>query len=900
MAGFRVTADIAVERERGRGTSRANAAEPDVLELRVHGVNNTTPAELLDLPVEQVELVAGDKLGSFWMRATKVDNPTVGHRGHVPDGIRREAYSWGGMVRTTPNFGGVGAAGVIAGVIARVLYAMLLPFSIGNAVQWSRRLTRSGDTGRARLALALTAGLARLFGLVLTLLFTATAATVSIDMLASQCAVDPALCAPVSGLLQPTLSWPSAGRLALFAIGPVAAALVLWVVSAVSRQRYDVLPGMESHIERDGAGPSAPPAATRRRTAAPAAALSQPAFWANRITAHLARLHLAAAIAFTAGLVAVHAAMRGFTTCTGIGGWATCIGDAAADTAFQRFVAVAIAAGVVLLAAAVAIFVLPTQSMTAEEGAAAPWSGWLSAVVLGAAAVAFGAALVLLVLLTPADAFALMADPAGSGRYRGMYGAGVVPLVLVVAGAVLALSGIAWRPWRGRSAVAWRGCTPAVFMTLSLVVATGTSAILVVTVGDALNTSMGAASLVREPGATSLDVPSSFVALGAMIVTATLAGAVIALLAVLLPRRGFAARAQAWGAPARSGDPVIETPPGVLPVSQRGLFARIHAKRVSAARLHLAEPAAGLLTALLGAGVLLGAAWTIVAYTGEPKPLWDALPGLAPDGVRVFLDAGMWGLAALGLVLVAVLASGASSGAPRPLGIVWDITCFLPRTGHPFGPPSFAERAVPEIAGRLYAWLAAEGRSSRTAVLVAHSMGGVLAVSSLGLLASSPQTRDVLGRISLLTFGVQLRAFFGRMLPDLLGPEVLGTRPALAPRLFASDPWARDVARERVTPAPGAAAAPLVRDRLEGTLLPAPGVRWISLWRLTDFLGFPAMSTARGDTAGTWINGVDRYATELDTTGYMIAVGTHSAYFRAPEYDRALAELAARPHPRRP
>ena len=93
------------------------------------------------------EAESGDKLGSFW-QSTAV--AAEGKHGHVPAGITREAYSWGGMVRTTPQFDGSGAGGEIAAVGARVFYALILPFSIGNAVQWARRIARPGDSTGAQ------------------------------------------------------------------------------------------------------------------------------------------------------------------------------------------------------------------------------------------------------------------------------------------------------------------------------------------------------------------------------------------------------------------------------------------------------------------------------------------------------------------------------------------------------------------------------------------------------------------------------------------------------------------------------------------------------------------------------------------------------------------------------
>src|SRR5690606_32148409 len=136
-------------------------------------------------------LVAGDKLGSFWRpTAAAAQAHAPGQRGYVPPGITREAYSWGGMVRATPDVGDAGPLSIVAGGVARVFYAFLLPFGLANAVQWTWRLPEASATESRRFF----AGATRVFGLLLTLLFVCTAASLSLDIIAVQCLPDTARC----------------------------------------------------------------------------------------------------------------------------------------------------------------------------------------------------------------------------------------------------------------------------------------------------------------------------------------------------------------------------------------------------------------------------------------------------------------------------------------------------------------------------------------------------------------------------------------------------------------------------------------------------------------------------------------------------------------------------------
>lgn len=835
----------------GQGSNRRDGAgtAPLVLELRVHGVNNTTPDALVDLPPYDLRQVGGDKRASFW-RAQPDTPRRPGRRGYILPGIRREAYSWGGLVRDDPGTQKWYVA------VALAFQVLALPFSLGNAAMWTRRLTKDDVSGGNRVWAGITAGAARLFGLVLTLLFTTTAVTLAVDLAALQCADGMRCTGPWVGAWGWVTNIIPAEFLTPDRVLAVAAFVpVLWVgllawFAGLARRRYDTLhvkPGTMGEAARDAIAESKKkdPASAANKEGA---VLAQPAFWSNRVTGRLGLVHLAAAIALTVFQVGLHATILAAQS-----------GDAsAADWRFVTGVA-----GYVLLGSVVAVLVLPTQTITPRGEAGGGWTAVLSWALLAHAVIAFGVLFGML-WFSSAD---VATSPAG------LLAADWPPVVLVALGTVLALTGTFWRRKKERSGTGWLGCAPAVFMSVSLGLALLTGS-AVIAFASVLAGGWSGPGLLFEgiDRVDGLSVPPIFLAVGSMLFLA-LVLLLVGLALFLIPKKVLADRLKVW-----MPSPVDPEHPD----SQK-IIKGVEKRRRLAALVHLVEPAAGMIAILMGGAVVAGLIWTFVA----------AMLGLSLVGnvnwLASLLGVSIGVLAVLGAALAAAVAVF-GIWVPRPglVAVVWDITCFMPRTAQPFGPPCYAERAVPDVAQRLCDWLS-ESPNHR-AILSAHSMGAMLAVGALGLLgATSP---DLLPRVSLLTFGVQLRVFFGRFFPELVGPKVLGTLPARPPRPWRRDPWAKDATADDRVWLPPPNGEPI--RRLSGTLLSGHNVRWINLWRLTDYLGFPVASgiPARAEGDAPWTNEIDVYASEVDRTVQPPLPVMHNDYFRVETYEAELRKLA--------
>jgi hypothetical protein len=221
---------------------------------------------------------------------------------------------------------------------------------------------------------------------------------------------------------------------------------------------------------------------------------------------------------------------------------------------------------------------------------------------------------------------------------------------------------------------------------------------------------------------------------------------------------------------------------------------------------------------------------------------WTGLPW-RPDVSRVVHGVAT-AESTVGLFLAGFLVTRLRSAYKDPaqrkvIGALWDVGTFWPRAAHPFAPPCYAERAVPELVDRIRvltgtveeresdpAWwsLQAHMRDAQKTehldvtpgplLLTGYSQGSVIAPA---VVAQLPE--ETVKRVALQTLACPARRLYGRAFPAYFGPAELA---ALASRLTTPP------APGEADPEPGAAMAWSVPD---------VRLRWRNLVRETDYIG---------------------------------------------------------------
>ncbi|AYY14808.1 hypothetical protein EF847_21060 [Actinobacteria bacterium YIM 96077] len=699
-------------------------------ELRIHGVSGTRPETVLDHPI--LERVAGDQKAGFYRRSYP------GGRSADLDAPRRlEAYSWGHLT---------------SGPAARAGWLMLLPFMLTNLAHWMLPAVRA-DAGRLRAASGRASTvLLRLFGLTLTLTLVLTTAHITMDLAGWQCASN-WRCGTSSALTTPFAN----GLLAQPGMRTVAFALIpLAVVPAIG------LLGRKP-LRRGTPEPDAPIVTEGERP------MTRPRFWrGNPGMPALRSAHVTAATALLAAIVT----------------WPSTI--LAASGPARAF-------GITLCVLALAVLASSIGFVAAEgiTGRAGHVPRVLrTARYLAAATLICGAFFTMWDHGTWDDASQL---PGLRAAILVTFGLAVVLLI------ALTVAVLAQRPW----AFGTDGFRPAVLglgapvaAALAFLVAGGFSAGLAYRVADLLghpvlsdvtaeNERAGIEQIINDdslPFATrqaawATDVP--------LVLPPTFAWAGVAAVVLL------AATLVALGAVALS---VLRR---IGPLTRRIANEYASASDQDANRSDQPDPASAEVrrvafsTALASGTEGLGRVLGGVAFTAGALLVtglgvyaagtanWELIE-TPPLSTVAALGTWLMGAFAIGLVGLAWRAAR-HPGMRRNVSILWDVGSFWPRTAHPLAPPSYGERAVPDLVKRVQELAATPGSE---VVLSGHSQGSVLAAATVRQLPP-----DVAARIRLVTLGSPLRRLYARYFPAYLD------RPAIASLAEAAEGHWRNLYR---------------------------------------------------------------------------------------------------------
>ncbi|MEU9287195.1 hypothetical protein AB0D57_21375 [Streptomyces sp. NPDC048275] len=597
----------------------------------------------------------------------------------------------------------------------RALWLLLLPFMVVNLAHWMRPATR----GRQR-TVRLYGLLVRLTGLTLTVLLVAAACEVALDLAAWQCAGTRACGEEHSwlGFLSPDMSgngwWSQPGRrLALASLVPAGLTGLLWYLSHRTWSAYE----SQRPLSR-GAEPDEEAGRT---------GLGRPGFWyGRRLVARLRAAHTAAAL---------------LTVTAAVGGPAARYDREAADSAVLDSLGLLLNATLVV-GVAVVLWVVCRRGRSERR-----LDRELDAALVGRLPTS---SLVLLVLTL---AYAGWSRPGwqSEGRLPGdmtFGGLALVQGVLVIALGVVARVLYRTRP---ESRTAMRGLGgPAVAM-LACALGGVMSGGVAQRVADWLDGTRG-----------SLPGPPVLLTWQASVIPPTLI--VLLGLCGVLARRTWQLRSREVGSVERDYefDDELDYKGEPKDPARTRRIASTRAMATLTDRAPLMLGITSSVTLLLGTAALVGALTTGDTPAEAARGSYVVVQGTAETAQAL----GSW-LIGLGFILLVTWGRRAykDPAARRTIGILWDVGTFWPRAAHPFAPPCYAERAVPDLTWRMVTWTRATGGRL---VLSGHSQGSVLAAAAAWQLPTS-----VRKRVALLTYGSPLERLYGRWFPAHFGPVAL-------------------------------------------------------------------------------------------------------------------------------
>jgi hypothetical protein len=687
-------------------------------ELRIHGVAGTPPEDML--AHANVERVAGDRTAGFYRRWWPMRPEHPQENDGDSDEDRQEAYSWGALTAASR---------------LRALWLLLLPFLLANVAFFMIPYPPTDDsperTWRCRKA---SEALQRIFSVALTCLLVLTAVSVSMDLVAWQCTRPGAAncldnVSQLRFLTGHFFEQPSR-RLAVAALVPLTAVLLLWWLSRTTWKNYEEKPM---------------PARKGVSRAAESQAEAQFVLEKRRLwngygpVGQLRGVHVAAGLALTGVLLTAPLARD------------------------DRWLGALLLALVAMWVGAIALAALPVTAKRHDPGEGAP-EAWRRTYRL-LPWVAFALVLLSGTMAVFPNVGPQSTESVGGTRVLPWFSAVFLAVTLMLSVSWLFIATLTgWLAWTTRTrrdlpaaaetdrqdlpeSRAWWGLGTPILLLVAWLVAGAYSAGLSLQIANLLGDPVPAGVDTDKPVPLSLPPFYFWAAVGgALIVLLLLAGAFAGYLQI---RKN-------------AGRILEEQLPAAFPRYFQGgrpLSPEMEARAKRIARTWAVAGAAETGRVVLGRTAPFVC---VVLYVGfvlylmpSGRALFDAVPAWLVGACVALITVGIVALILLGR------AAYKDRNKRRALGVLWDVGTFWPRATHPLAPPSYGERVLPELVNRVNHLTS---KPENLVILSGHSQGAVIAAVILFQL-DPPRRRQV----CLLTYGSPLRRLYSRFFPGYFG-----------------------------------------------------------------------------------------------------------------------------------